>query len=147
MKSKNAKLSYNAKPFMPKTTDKLPSILTTNTRSVCNKTEDLNHLLEDTKVDIACITETWITNRNITLVKNSIDHNYHKLNSIRKTGNKGCGNLILIRKDYSKKCTPIEINPCPLHESSLDNQDCSLSKIEVKIARAFPNKLPRGYTW
>ena len=141
---KYTSLSSNAKPFIPKTTDKLPSILTTNTRSVCNKIDDLNQLLEDTKVDIAFITETWLNNKNSTIIKNSIDKNYNKLSTIRKTGSKGGGTMILIRKEYSVKCIPIEKEDASNTELTISNQDASLPKIEVKIARAFPTKLPRG---
>ena len=42
---KSTRLSYIAKPFITKTTDKLPSTPTTNTRSVCNKIDDFNQLL------------------------------------------------------------------------------------------------------
>ena len=104
---KSTILSCIAKPFITKTTDKLPSILTKNTRSVCDKIDDLNQLLEDTKVYIAFITESWLNNKNSTLIKNAIDSNYNKLSTARKTGNKGGGTLILIRKEYSVTCTLI----------------------------------------
>ena len=52
--------------------------------------------------------------------------------------------MILIRKEYSVKCTPIEIEDASNTEFSISNQDASLPKIEVKIARAFQTKLPRG---
>ena len=60
---KSTRLSYIAKPFITKTTDKLTSISTTNTRSVCNKIDDFNQLLEHTKVDIEFITGSWLNNK------------------------------------------------------------------------------------
>ena len=123
---KNARLSYDAKPFMAKTSDKLVSILNTNTRSVCNQ------LLEDTKVAIACVIETWITKRNSTLIKNAIGRNYKSERTVRKTGNKDGGTLIFIREEYSVTCTPIKIDRAPNPEWLIFHSDGSFSKIDEK---------------
>ena len=47
-------------PLLPATQTSLPSLFVSNTRSLVNKIEDLEIVIKN-DVDIACITETWLT--------------------------------------------------------------------------------------
>ena len=52
----------------------LPSFFLSNTRSLVNKIEDLEVVLNQNHVDIACITETWLTNNIPNSVVNISDY-------------------------------------------------------------------------
>ena len=142
---RNAKLSVTAKPFIPTTTDKLPKIITTNARSIVNKIEHINQLIEDSKADIVCISETWTTPENNIIIKNQLNNEYHKLSSPRPIEDmRGGGTLVLIKKSFSKRCVPIELEPIPKPEW-VNHTD--MPKIELKMVKAYPNRLPRGYSY
>ena len=48
-------------PLLPTTQTSLPSLFLSNTRSLVNKIEDLEIVIKNNDVDIACIPETWLT--------------------------------------------------------------------------------------
>ena len=134
-----------AKPFIPTTTDKLPKIITTNARSIVNKIEHINQLVEDSKADIVCISETWTTPENNVIIKNQLNNEYHKLSSPRPIEDmRGGGTLVLIKKCFSKRCVPIELEPFSKPEWV---NDTDMPKIELKMVKAYPNRLPRGFSY
>ena len=66
-------------PSREKEKSSLPSLFLSNTRSLVNKIEDLEVVINQNDVDIVCITETWLTNnisnsvvdiRDYTLIRN-----------------------------------------------------------------------------
>ena len=90
-------LSPLAKPFIPQSTDRLPTLLVTNSRSLWTKAEDLNSYITDSKVDIACITETWIKPETRSVVLRRLNDDYHKF-SVERLNRKGGGTLIMVKK-------------------------------------------------
>ena len=89
-------------------TTHLPTIINTNCRSVCNKKEELEQLLADTKIDIAILSETWITEENETTQLNDIrasnrEYNIHSQKRSRTDAKRGGGVMIMVNKSYSEK--------------------------------------------
>ncbi len=143
--------SYNKK--LP-----LPTLITTNIRSLNNKIELFSSFILDAKPDIFCLNETW-ANENSDLINNNrleLDNIYHilsiprhKQTSISKeqrTRTPGGGISTLISTKYSSKPpTPIELpdyNPIS-HHFTIEPKD---QKLELSIIRLYPDRLPRGYT-
>ena len=98
---------YKKEPIIPKPkrisaeqATKLPSLLLTNARSICNKIEEVNQLLDDAKPDLAFITETWLTEQNKTIKLSQINPEY-QIASSERTNKKGGGTLILIKESFS----------------------------------------------
>ena len=60
-----------------KTFSQLPCILTTHLQSICKKIDMLNQLLEDSNPDIACLSQTWITNDKSHIITNQLHPNFH----------------------------------------------------------------------
>ena len=56
----------------PEVTKHLPVIMNLNSRSICNKKEDLQQLTQDNKSDVINITETWLTKENEIIQLNQI---------------------------------------------------------------------------
>ena len=50
----------------------LPSLLLANVRSICNKDQELIKRLSDSKLEIAFVTETWMTNKNSEVAKSKL---------------------------------------------------------------------------
>ena len=87
-------------------TTHLPTIINTNCRSVCNKKIELEQLLSDTNIDIAILSETWITEENEATHLNDIrssNKNYiiHSQKRSRDDAKRGGGVMILVNKNYS----------------------------------------------
>jgi hypothetical protein len=101
---KTAKKAMHAKRRRRKTdVDKickhLPTILNLNSRSICNKKEDLKQVLDDTKIDVAVITETWLTSENETIQINEIRRNnpdYEVFSKKRERTNVSRGGGVMI---------------------------------------------------
>ena len=67
------------KHFKKVTTNQLPKITFANARSINNKVNEINTLLEDAQPEIALFVETWLTPINQTYTLSQIDPNncYH----------------------------------------------------------------------
>ena len=86
----------------------VPSILLTNTRSICNKIETVGQKLTDAKPQIACFTETWITDESAPVYKSQLTTNHHMVSSERPKnpdGNTGGETMILVDRDYVSSST------------------------------------------
>jgi hypothetical protein len=70
------------------------------TLDLSNKIDIINQFLDDSKVDIMCISETWLSNQNKDAIKQHLSNNYTTLSNERDTKNGG-GTMILINKDYT----------------------------------------------
>jgi exonuclease III len=108
-------------------------------RSLCNKVETLNQFLTDTNIDIACLTETWLSPYGKQIILSQINSNYTYISTERQD-RIGGGTIILINKNYSNKTEEIKITFDSL-PNSLPKQE-----VELTIARAYPKQLPRGYS-
>lgn len=117
----------------------LPTILNLNSRSICNKKEDLKQVLDDTKIDVAVITETWLTNENETVQiseirRNNPDYEVFSKKRERTDVNRGGGVMVLVNKNYA---TSKEVETA---EIQTDNQ--LLESITIAIN---PKRKPRGF--
>ena len=118
----------------------LPTILNLNSRSICNKKEDLKQVLDDTKIDVAVITETWLTNENETVQINEIrrnnpDYEVFSKKRERTDVSRGGGVMVLVNKNYA---TSKEVETA---ETQTDNQ--LLESITVAVN---PKRKPRGFS-
>jgi hypothetical protein len=138
-----------------KATNTLPSLAIANVQSINNKTDLINRFLQDSNVDILCLSETWLEH-NAQIIINELNPNlYHFINNQRNEQKtislaqrlKGGGGLLtIIKKSYSNRITIIE--PAPYSypvwlEDKISQED---DKIEFQITRIYPKRLPRGYT-
>ena len=116
----------------------LPIVTTTNLRSINNKQDELLQYLEDSRTDIACLTETWIQELNIleTAINLELREKFHIISNPRR-GKQGGGTLVAVRKDYASNCIEIK---------SPNNQQDDPNALEVTSVRLRPNRLPRGYS-
>jgi hypothetical protein len=124
----------------PELTKSLPSIINLNSRSICNKQEDLMQLLQDNKTDIVVITETWINSENEKIQLAAVESNnpeYVVFSEKRNRSDaaKGGGVMILVNKSYG------EAKITKSNEESTEDQ--LLESIIVKIC---PYRKPRGYS-
>ena len=118
----------------------LPTILNLNSRSICNKKEDLKQVLDDTKIDVAVITETWLTNENETVQiseirRNNPDYEVFSKKRERTDVNRGGGVMVLVNKNYA---TSKEVETA---EIQTDNQ--LLESITIAVN---PKRKPRGFS-
>ena len=118
----------------------LPSIINLNSRSICNKKDDLKQLLDDTKTDVAVITETWITNENEAIQlseirRNNPDYEVYSKKRERTDVNRGGGVMVLVKKSYAAS-KHVETD-----EVQSENQ--LLESITVAIN---PKRKPRGFS-
>ena len=135
----------NASQFVPVTThdtNRLPTIVVTNTRSVCNKVDLLNQFLDDSLPDIACITETWMTSSNKDVVLSQISNKYRAISDERCNESRAGGTLVLVKKSYSSKVQTI----LPTALCSSNVFFCDPAPLELSIVRAYPKRLPRGFS-
>lgn len=66
-----------------------PTFFLSNTRSLVNKIEDLETVIRENQIDIACITETWLTDN---IPNSTIEiRNYSLVRNDRSTGKRGGG--------------------------------------------------------
>jgi hypothetical protein len=124
----------------PELTKNLPSIINLNSRSICNKQEDLMQLLQDNKTDIVVITETWINSENEKIQLAAVEANNPEYTVFSEKRNrsdaaKGGGVMILVNKSYG------EAKITTSNDESA--QDQLLESIIVKIC---PYRKPRGYS-
>lgn len=122
----------------PKLTQNLPTIINTNVRSVCNKKEELQQVLDDTNTNIVVLTETWITETNEKLTLNEIkknNPNYEPHSEMRKREDveRGGGVMILIDKSYSTNNTKVKTTRK------------IKSNLECLVIKMTPTRKPRGY--
>jgi hypothetical protein len=83
-----------------------------NARSVCNKQETLQAFLYSNNVDIAAVTETWLTNDDTfnQCIMNAIcGCDFVSMNSPRKDGKKGGGISLIYRKDFDVKMVSFDM--------------------------------------
>ena len=114
------------KHFKKVTTNQLPKITFANARSINNKVNEINTLLEDAQPEIALFVETWLTPINQTYTLSQIDPNncYHLINlpraqsktisSARREIANG-GLLMMLKKDSFSNIEPQLITP-PAYE-------------------------------
>jgi hypothetical protein len=122
---------------VPKNTARLPIIATTNTRSINRKVDLLSQLLDDAKIDIAVVTETWLHEANNTLFEAKMSDKYTTFSTMR-SGRRGGGVALLIRGEYTTSCSLISTS------SNIDQLADNIN-VEYVIAKARPPRLPRGY--
>ena len=106
----------------------LPSLFLSNTRSLVNKIEDLEVVINQNDVDIVCITETWLTNN----ISNSVVD---------------ISNYTLVRKDRSADKRGGGV--CTYIKSSIDFttiDELNDSPFESLWVYLRPNRLPRGFS-
>ena len=53
--------SHNNLTPIPTLKWRLPTLLNSNTRSIVHKIDEMTNLIDDNEVDIACVTETWLS--------------------------------------------------------------------------------------
>ena len=53
--------SYNNLTPIPTLKWRLPTLLNSNTRSIVHKIDEMTNIIDDNEVDIACVTETWLS--------------------------------------------------------------------------------------
>ena len=58
---KNLYSSFNNLMPIPTTKWRLPTLLNSNARSIVNKIDEMTEIIENNKADIACVTETWLS--------------------------------------------------------------------------------------
>ncbi len=133
----HATLSAEAKPFMPINTSRLPIVATTNARSINNKADLLNQLLDDAKIDVAVVTETWLHEANNNLFEAKMSDN-HTTFSHTRSGRRGGGVAVLIRREYTASCSLVSTS------GNIDQLANDIN-LEFIIAKARPPRLPRGY--
>ena len=157
--SQITELSSLAKPFIPQSTDRLPTLLVTNARSIWAKADDLKSYVTDSEVDVVCIAETWITPETKNTVLSQLNEDYHKI-SIERTKRKGSGTLIMTKKTNSPQIETIAAGDIakpsweadtPDEPENLDNlsepdENKIRTKVELSIVKLYPRRLPRGYS-
>ena len=111
----------------------LPTIGNANARSIVNKIDELNQFLDDSKLDIMCITETWLNNYNKHDTITKINKKYNAI-STERHNKQGGGTLILTKKTYAAETKVLEINKTEQLEA------------EISLIKLRPYKLPRGYS-
>lgn len=114
----------------------LPIVTTANLRSINNKQCELLQYLEDSRSDIACLTETWIDELNNTPICPEILEKFHVFSNPRR-GKQGGGTMIVVRKDYTRDIAEIK---------SSNNQQDGRCNLETTTIRFRPQRLPRGYS-
>ncbi len=126
-------------------TDKLPTIINVNARSLTLDTRDigsrnntskvaiLNQILLDGAIDIACITETWLNDTKKSLIISSLDNNYHIISNER-TDRTGGGTMIMLNKNYSNNFEHVQTTKTNTN-----------SNAEITLVKLRPKRLPRGY--
>ena len=124
----------------PEVTKHLPVIMNLNSRSICNKKEDLQQLTQDNKSDVINITETWLTKENEIIQLNQIkkdNPDYEIFSQIRTRDdvNKGGGVMILVKKSFASEITQLQLN---------NNNTSQL--LEYIILRVNPFRKPRGFS-
>ena len=90
----------------------MPSTISLNCRSVCNKRNELSQLLDDSKADVVVLTETWVTRANEQLIINDIkrhntDYEVISARRSREGIERGGGVMILVNKGFSTNTTVI----------------------------------------
>ena len=70
-----------------------------------------NQLLEDSNPDIACLSETWITNDKSHFIINHLHPNFHISVKTREDRTEG-GVMILVKKTYASKVEILDL-PTP----------------------------------
>ena len=106
----------------------LPSLFLSNTRSLVNKIEDLEVVINQTDADIVCITETWLTNSIYNSVVDIKD--YTLVRKDRRADKRGGGVCAYIKSSIGF-ITIDELNDSPF---------------ECLWLYLRPNRLPRGFS-
>ena len=120
-------LNANATSYYKKIS--LPSLFLSNTRSLVNKIEDLEVVINQNDMDIACITETWLTNN----IPNSVvDISGYSLVRIDRSADKRGGGVCTYIKSSIDFTTIDELNDSPF---------------ESLWVYLRPNRLPRGFSF
>ena len=102
--------------------------------------------LTDAKPQIACFTETWITDESAPVYKSQLTTNHHMVSSERPKnpdGNTGGGTMILVDRDYVSFIDRIEP---PEYVQSPYFAKTAQGVLELSIARFRPCRLPREFT-
>ena len=110
---------------IPNISEPVPSLMLSNTMSLAPKIDEVRHSVLQTDVDLACFTETWLTD----FVHDNVIQipGYNVVRRDRLIGQHGGVCL------YVKKSIPFEIL-----------SQCHNDQFEVLWVKARPHKLPRG---
>ena len=82
----------------------LPTLLNSNTRSIVHKMDEMTNIIDDNEVDIACVTETWLSDEVTHCVTNIDGYTCERRDKVDRRGG---GVLTYIR------------NSIPYHRSSI----------------------------
>ena len=120
----------------------MPSTISLNCRSVCNKRKELHAIVQDSKADVLVLTETWVTRDNEQVVINDIKMNNHGYDVIsarrsREEVERGGGVIIMINKSFSPTTTVI---------STTTTEDDSSGFVEALIVQTHQQRRPREFT-
>ena len=120
----------------------LPTVINLNCRSISKKTDELHQLLEDSKADIAVLTETWLTNDNEQITINTIkgnnpDYDVISARRSREEVARGGGVMILVNKRFAPTTTIISITTTDDNSSGL---------LEALVVQTHQTRRPREYT-
>jgi hypothetical protein len=132
----------------------LPYILTTNTRSLKNKTGTLNDYLRDAYPDLVFLSETWIKANpaHADTILRRLHQNYLIFSTPRTKHNdegdikRGGGTLILVNKDYATKIQQIKPEPYKRPAWMEASDERAQPNVELTIVKFRPARLPRGYS-
>ena len=120
----------------------MPSIISLNCRSVCNKRNELSQLLDDSKADIVVLTETWVTRANEQLIISDIkrhnsDYEVISARRSRQGIERGGGVMILVNKGFSSNTTVI---------STTTTEDDTSELLEALVIQTHQPRRPREFT-
>ena len=116
-----------------------------NVRSLCNKTSRVLELLNDQKIDICCITETWLKQNDSAIFAEIHDHKFDIINAPRK--GRGGGVALIFNptkvkpvKNNVKKFKSFEVMECIL--KGIDNiiRFCVIYRSTQKSSKKEPEK-------
>ena len=90
--------SFNNLMPIPTTKWRLSTLLNSNARSIVNKIDEMTEIIENNKADIACVTETWLSNEIPPCVTDIDGYTCERRNRVDRRG--GCV-LTYIRNSIS----------------------------------------------
>ena len=76
--------------------------MTLNTRSICNKVENVVSLMDEHNVDVALISETWLQSEKNTTTAELINFGYklHHSHRCNLDKERGCGGAIIAKNNF-----------------------------------------------
>ena len=101
-----------------------------NARSVRNKVEHIVEILNEFKLDVLCITETWLFETDTAVIQAALPRTYTLLHVPRSTGSSGGGVAVICHKAVSN----ITLIPLDLMVSSFEVMEVAIN-LNSKITR------------